>query len=118
MIVWFVSHVIVAENRLNSIDLHFQLLKSCAATHYIFSEYLFRYHSNRLMYKTKLLPALELELQRVRARRNFNADTWIQNKAKALNEYMAKCGLHGIVISVSGGIDSTVTAAMASFASQ
>lgn len=70
------------------------------------------------MYKTKLLPSLEAELQRVRARRNFDADAWIQKKAQTLNEYMAKCGLHGIVISVSGGIDSTVTAAMASFASQ
>ena len=70
------------------------------------------------MYKTKLLPSLESELKRVRARRNFDADAWIERKAKTLNEYMAKCGLHGAVISVSGGIDSTVTAAMASYASQ
>ncbi|CAL6044289.1 NH3-dependent_NAD+ synthetase [Hexamita inflata] len=69
------------------------------------------------MYKTVLHEQLKQELQLVRDKRAFNAQNWIQKKCESLNEYMRNAKLSGIVVSVSGGIDSTVTAALASKAS-
>jgi len=57
-------------------------------------------------------------LASVRAKRNFNAKKWIEEKCTKFNEYLKKCGLRGIVINLSGGIDSSVTAALCKYASK
>lgn len=59
---------------------------------------------------SKLLPELEALLLEVRKKRNFSPSEWLEAKCKMLNEYMGKAGLHGIVINMSGGIDSSCTA--------
>jgi 3'-phosphoadenosine 5'-phosphosulfate sulfotransferase (PAPS reductase)/FAD synthetase len=62
-------------------------------------------------------PDLEEALKIIRARRNFNADSWINAKVKLLNEYLTKNNLSGIVVNLSGGIDSSVTIALCQKAS-
>jgi NAD+ synthase (glutamine-hydrolysing) len=61
-----------------------------------------------------LHPDLEKALKQDRARRNFSAKAWIEKKTDILNEYARKNGLKGTVVSISGGVDSAVTIALAS----
>ena len=61
---------------------------------------------------------LQTLLKEVRAKRNFNPEEWIEKKCTLFNEYMKKCGLKGCVVNVSGGIDSSVTAALIHHASK
>lgn len=42
----------------------------------------------------------------------FDPQTWIDKKCNLLNEYLLKHGLSGVVLSVSGGIDSATTLAL------
>ena len=65
-----------------------------------------------------MLPGIKALLDHVRAKRNFNPTKWIEDKCKMFNEYLQKAGLHGAVINMSGGIDSSVTAALCIHASQ
>lgn len=59
------------------------------------------------------LPAkMKQQLDVIREKRAFNPEEWIDKKCKMLNKYFSDCGLKGIVISCSGGIDSSVTAAL------
>jgi len=55
---------------------------------------------------------LQQKLDEYRSQRNFNGKEWIQEKCGQFNQYMSDCGLKACVISVSGGIDSAVTAAL------
>jgi NAD+ synthase (glutamine-hydrolysing) len=61
-------------------------------------------------------PDLQRALKEDRARRNFNPKAWIEKKTDILNEYARKNGLKATVVNVSGGIDSAVTIALASYA--
>jgi NAD+ synthetase len=49
--------------------------------------------------------------------RAFNAHTYTEAKSKLLNEYLRRTGIKGVVIGVSGGIDSAVTLGIVSSAS-
>ncbi len=55
-----------------------------------------------------LLPELVAELERIRARRAFDADAYIAQKVMKLGEYLGQHGLKGAVVGLSGGIDSAV----------
>jgi len=57
-------------------------------------------------------------LGHIRQKRNFNAKEWIDKKTDMFNDYMRKCGLKACVVSVSGGIDSAVTAGLMLHASK
>eukprot|EP00388_Colpodella_angusta_P015945 GDKJ01039509.1.p1 GENE.GDKJ01039509.1~~GDKJ01039509.1.p1 ORF type:complete len:308 (-),score=67.00 GDKJ01039509.1:67-954(-) len=61
------------------------------------------------MSKQTMHPILKEALAVLRADKNFDAKAWIHRKVDALNAYMSKCGLKSAVVSVSGGIDSSVT---------
>ena len=65
-----------------------------------------------------MLPGLQALLTKVRTQRNFDPAKWIEQKCQMFNEYLSKSGLHGAVINMSGGIDSSVTAALCIHASQ
>ncbi|KAL7722717.1 NH(3)-dependent NAD(+) synthetase [Entamoeba marina] len=66
--------------------------------------------------KFPLPPTLKQQLDIIRAKRNFVASEWIEKKCTMLNDYFKQCGLKGIVINCSGGIDSSVTVALCSHA--
>lgn len=51
-------------------------------------------------------------LERLRAKRAFKVEDWIEKKCEMFNDYMRKCGLKACVVSVSGGVDSTCTLAL------
>ncbi|KAH7821635.1 putative NAD+ synthase [Monocercomonoides exilis] len=55
---------------------------------------------------------LKKALQIIREKRNFKPEEWIEAKCKMFNEYMKKAGLKGCVINMSGGVDSSCTAAL------
>jgi len=57
-------------------------------------------------------------LKKIRQQRNFDPKDWIEKKCTMLNEYFTKCGLKGVVINLSGGIDSSVTAGLCHYASK
>jgi len=59
---------------------------------------------------------LKKVLAKDREKRAFNAQEWLDRKADSLNEYCRKCGLKACVVSVSGGVDSAVTIAIADYA--
>jgi len=59
--------------------------------------------------KLDLHRQLQDKLEEYRRKRNFNAESWIQEKCRLFNEYMTKNGLKAALVSVSGGIDSAVT---------
>ena len=59
---------------------------------------------------------LEAKLAEVREKRNFNPEKWVNEKCELLNKYMKRAGLKGIVINVSGGIDSAVSILLAQHA--
>ncbi|OHT04185.1 NAD+ synthetase family protein [Tritrichomonas foetus] len=63
-----------------------------------------------------MLPQLQAKLDEVRATRAFNPETWVHDKCEMLNRYMKNSGLKGIVVNVSGGIDSAVTILLAKHA--
>lgn len=65
-----------------------------------------------------LCEELQERLKEYRLKRNFDADKYITNKCRYLNEYMKKCSLSGCVVAVSGGIDSAVVLAIVTKASQ
>ena len=54
-------------------------------------------------------PQLEAKLAELRKKRNFDPAKWVEQKCSMLNDYMKKSGLKGVVVNVSGGIDSAVT---------
>lgn len=55
---------------------------------------------------------LKVALEKVRAKRNFDVQKWVEKKTALVNEYFTKNGLSGAVVNMSGGIDSSVTAAL------
>lgn len=55
---------------------------------------------------------LQKLLEEVRKKRGFVPEQWIEAKCKMLNDYMLKAHIAGIVINMSGGIDSSTTAAL------
>lgn len=65
-----------------------------------------------------MLPQLSAKLSQVRATRNFNPASWISAKVDLLNSYLSRSGLSGIVVNVSGGVDSALSIALAHRASQ
>lgn len=64
------------------------------------------------MSKLDLQADLKKALETVRAKRNFNVQDWVQKKAQLINEYFKKNKLSGAVVNMSGGVDSSVTAAL------
>ncbi|EDR29421.1 NH(3)-dependent NAD(+) synthetase, putative [Entamoeba dispar SAW760] len=62
--------------------------------------------------KFPLPQGLKVQLDKIRAKRAFNPAEWIEKKCTMLNNYFKECGLKGIVLNCSGGIDSSVTAAL------
>ncbi|KAK2954683.1 putative Intraflagellar transport protein 57 like protein [Blattamonas nauphoetae] len=66
------------------------------------------------------LPPLHQELQsaleKVRHARDFKPEEWLLAKANLLNDYMKKSGLKGLVINMSGGVDSSCVAAICLYA--
>lgn len=62
----------------------------------------------------EMLPGLRRALEALRAERAFDPASWTQGRAEALNAYMRRAGLRACVVSVSGGLDSAVTLALAS----
>lgn len=61
---------------------------------------------------------LEKILKKIRDDKNFDPNLWIQHKVNLLNNYMTNSKLENCVVSVSGGIDSTVTLYLAIEASK
>lgn len=57
-------------------------------------------------------------LRDLRVRRNFNATDWMAKKTAMFNDYMSRHGLSGVVVSVSGGVDSAVALGLAVAASR
>ena len=51
-------------------------------------------------------------LTSLRAQRGFDAQAWLDAKMDVVARYLAQAGLRGVVVGVSGGIDSSVVAAM------
>lgn len=56
----------------------------------------------------KISEQLKSILTKIREKRNFNANEYIEQKSDLLNEYMNKYGLKACVIAISGGIDSAI----------
>eukprot|EP01117_Protostelium_nocturnum_P007282 TRINITY_DN2606_c0_g1_i1.p1 TRINITY_DN2606_c0_g1~~TRINITY_DN2606_c0_g1_i1.p1 ORF type:complete len:296 (+),score=123.26 TRINITY_DN2606_c0_g1_i1:117-1004(+) len=56
---------------------------------------------------------LKTALDEERKLRAFNVEKWVDNKTNILNDYCKKAGLKACVVSVSGGIDSSVILALA-----
>jgi len=63
-------------------------------------------------------PQIQAKLLEIRAKRSFNPEDWVNKKCEMLNEYMRRAGLKGVVVNVSGGIDSAVTIMLADKASK
>ena len=59
-----------------------------------------------------LTPGLVEHLARLRVARNFQPGPWVQAKMSCLNHYFAQARLCGAVVGVSGGIDSSLVAAL------
>nr|BAN42510.1 NH3-dependent NAD+ synthetase, putative [Entamoeba invadens] len=62
--------------------------------------------------KFPLPTGLKKQLDIIRAKRAFDPADWVEKKCTMLNDYFKKCGLKGIILNCSGGIDSSVTAAL------
>eukprot|EP01101_Sappina_pedata_P008623 TRINITY_DN4814_c0_g1_i1.p1 TRINITY_DN4814_c0_g1~~TRINITY_DN4814_c0_g1_i1.p1 ORF type:complete len:174 (+),score=55.91 TRINITY_DN4814_c0_g1_i1:44-565(+) len=62
--------------------------------------------------KFALHSELQQKLAEYRAKRNFDAQSWIDAKVKMFNDYMRDCRLSGACVSVSGGVDSAVILAL------
>jgi NAD+ synthetase len=59
-----------------------------------------------------IMEGLTRTLAELRARRGFDAESYIAAKAVLLNGYMRKYGLGGCVVGVSGGVDSALVFAI------
>lgn len=59
-----------------------------------------------------LCSTLQKELDKIRITRNFNPKEWIEKRSREFLEYFEKCKLKVAVISVSGGVDSSVITAI------
>jgi NAD+ synthase (glutamine-hydrolysing) len=57
----------------------------------------------------QLHPDLQAQIDKLRQKKAFNAEKWIEYKTDKFNNYMKENGLKACVVSVSGGIDSTIT---------
>lgn len=55
-------------------------------------------------------------VETLRENKNFNAQKYVEQKAKLLNDYMTKFNLKACVVAVSGGIDSAVVLAIVDYA--
>uniref|UniRef100_A0A7S4KII8 NAD/GMP synthase domain-containing protein n=1 Tax=Paramoeba aestuarina TaxID=180227 RepID=A0A7S4KII8_9EUKA len=64
-----------------------------------------------------LHPDLQKQLTILRKKKNFDAKEWVDKKVKILNDYYTKHNLSGCVINLSGGVDSSCTAALCKKAS-
>ena len=51
-------------------------------------------------------------LQNYRNSRNFNCESWVNTKIEKFNDYLGNHSLSGVVLSVSGGVDSALTLAL------
>lgn len=56
---------------------------------------------------------LLLKLEEYRKLRNFVPESWVSNKIKKFSEYLSNSRLSGAIVSLSGGIDSSVIAVLA-----
>ncbi len=63
-----------------------------------------------------LCGTLQRELDIIRAKRNFIPEEWIEKRSRQFLEYFQKCNLKTAVISVSGGVDSSVILAILKYA--
>jgi len=59
-----------------------------------------------------------LWLRELRESRGFTAETWISTKARLIADYLDRSGITDIIVGVSGGIDSAVTAGLLQEASR
>ena len=57
-------------------------------------------------------------MQALRARRNFQAELYLSEKPRMLNQYLREAGLSSCVLGVSGGLDSALVLALALRASR
>lgn len=63
------------------------------------------------------LPSIVKEkLDNYRLRRNFSASLYVQAKANLINKYLTKSKLSGVVVALSGGIDSAVVLSIVNYA--
>jgi len=65
---------------------------------------------------TPLPEFLKEQLTFIRNKKGFNAKVWIDEKSEKFNSYMKDNKLTGCVVSVSGGVDSSVTYLLAKYA--
>ena len=65
---------------------------------------------------TPLPVFLKDSLSSIRNEKGFNAKVWIDKKTDKFNKYMKDNNLTGCVVSVSGGVDSSVTYLLAKHA--
>jgi NAD+ synthase (glutamine-hydrolysing) len=63
-----------------------------------------------------LCSTLQKELDKIRITRNFNPKEWIEKRCREFLAYFEKCKLKVAVISVSGGVDSSVITAILKYA--
>lgn len=75
------------------------------------------HHDERYLPR-ELSPQLQAKLQSLRAERNFQPQAYIAAKTTLINEYFRANNLSGVVIGVSGGIDSAVALALFSEAAK
>lgn len=66
----------------------------------------------------KMTLPLQEALNKYREARNFNAETWIEQKLILINQYFEVNKLSAAVIGISGGLDSSVSLALIHKASQ
>ena len=59
-----------------------------------------------------LLPLLRQKLTRLRERKGFNPERWIDVRTDQFLVYMKKCNLKAAIVSMSGGVDSSLVAAL------
>ncbi|CAM9170754.1 unnamed protein product, partial [Ectocarpus fasciculatus] len=59
-----------------------------------------------------LCPELEAKLKEYRQSRNFNPQTWSDSRCHQLLVYLKNCNLNSVVISISGGVDSSSVLAL------
>lgn len=55
---------------------------------------------------------LQEKLQTLRQRRGFDANIFLEQKTKRLNDFFAQTGLNAAVVGLSGGVDSALVAAL------
>lgn len=62
-------------------------------------------------------PQLNDLLEKFRNERGFDATNYLQKKSQLLNDYFSKSGLTGVVVGISGGVDSAVALGIIHYAS-